>query len=71
MRTKKEQLSPTLAAMVDQEIEMGREEGRAEGIKEAKKMFARKLIRDNFSSEYIANLTRLDIEVVANLRDTE
>ncbi|PAV31117.1 hypothetical protein CIL05_00205 [Virgibacillus profundi] len=80
MKAEKEKLSPTLAAIFAEAkeegeakgIEKGRAEGKAEGkaegIEEAKIMFAQELIRNKYSDETIAKLTKLDVEVIKKLR---
>ncbi|WP_249869235.1 hypothetical protein [Oceanobacillus saliphilus] len=62
MRAEKEKLPPTLAELFA--------EARDEGREEAKKMLAQELIRENFSDDHIAKLTKLKVEEVARLRGT-
>ncbi|WP_249869236.1 hypothetical protein, partial [Oceanobacillus saliphilus] len=72
MRAEKEKLPPTIAELFaeakDEGLVRGREQGREEGREEAKKMLAQELIRENFSDEHIAKLTKLKVEEVARLR---
>ncbi|MGJ9458107.1 hypothetical protein [Oceanobacillus sp. CF4.6] len=80
MRAEKEKLPPTIAELFadakdeglvkgrEEGREKGREEGRDEGREETKKMLAQELIREDFSDEHIAKLTKLGIEEVVRLR---
>ncbi|MFC4025108.1 hypothetical protein ACFOUV_15035 [Oceanobacillus longus] len=60
MRAEKEKLPPTIAELFADAKDEGREE--------TKKMLAQELMREGFSDEHIAKLTKLGIEEVVKLR---
>lgn len=80
MHAEKEILSPTLAGVLKmierQEIEkaekrgkeQGIEQGKSAGSKEAKLIFAKKLIKEDFSDEKIVELTGLVLQEVVKIR---
>ncbi|MFC4025109.1 hypothetical protein ACFOUV_15040 [Oceanobacillus longus] len=64
MRAEKEKLPPTIAELFAD----AKDEGVVKGREETKKMLAQELIREGFSDEHIAKLTKLDQKEIIKIR---